>query len=83
MTRYRITAVASDGAKSFGAGEAALTARLPLAVRPSAPRFLNFGDTFELPIVVQNQTDQPLETDVVVRAVNLKLGDGPRARAGA
>ena len=28
-------------------------------VRPSPPRFLNFGDTFELPVVVQNQTDAP------------------------
>jgi alpha-2-macroglobulin len=27
-------------------------------VRPSAPRFLNFGDQFELPVVVQNQTDE-------------------------
>ena len=26
-----------------------LVARLPLMVRPSAPRFLNFGDQFELP----------------------------------
>ena len=29
-------------------------------VRPSPPRFLNFGDTFELPVVVQNQTDAPM-----------------------
>ena len=28
----------------------------PLMVRPSAPRFLNFGDEFELPVVLQNQT---------------------------
>lgn len=76
VTRYRITAVATDGAQRFGKGEDSITARLPLAVRPSAPRFLNFGDSFELPVVVQNQTDQPLETDVVLRAANLKLGEG-------
>jgi alpha-2-macroglobulin len=76
VTRYRITAVGTDGAKRFGKGESTLTAQLPLTVRPSAPRFLNFGDTFELPIVVQNQTKQPLETDVVVRASNLKLTEG-------
>ena len=34
-----------------------ITAELPLMVRPSPPRFLNFGDRFELPVVVQNQTD--------------------------
>jgi uncharacterized protein YfaS (alpha-2-macroglobulin family) len=42
-------------------------------VRPSAPRFLNFGDQFELPVVVQNQTDEDLPVDVVVRASNLIL----------
>ena len=30
--------------------------------RPSAPRFLNFGDRAELPVVLQNQTDR----DVIV-----------------
>ena len=58
LTRYRVMAVAVAGAtSSFGSGESTLTARLPLMVRPSAPRFLNFGDRFELPVVVQNQTD--------------------------
>jgi len=42
-------------------------------VRPSAPRFLNFGDKFELPVVLQNQTDTPLTVDVVARATNLEL----------
>ena len=74
LTRYRVMVVAVDqGGKQFGSAEANLTARLPLMVRPSAPRFLNFGDVFELPIVLQNQTDEPLETDVVIRANNLDL----------
>ena len=47
-----VVAVAED--RFFGAGESSLTARLPLMVRPSAPRFLNFGDSFELPVVLQN-----------------------------
>ncbi len=74
LTRYRIMAVAVDsGGKRFGTGESNLTARLPLMVRPSAPRFLNFGDRFELPVVLQNQTDQPMTVDVVARATNLTL----------
>ncbi len=76
VTRYRITAVATDGDLRFGKGEGTLTASLPLAVRPSAPRFLNFGDTFELPVVLQNQTDEELEADVVIRASNLELEGG-------
>lgn len=76
VTRYRITAVSTDGAKRFGKGESTLTARLPLVIRPSAPRFLNFGDVFELPVVVQNQTEADMPVDVVIRAANLKLTDG-------
>jgi uncharacterized protein YfaS (alpha-2-macroglobulin family) len=73
LTRYRIMAVAVDGADHFGKGESSITARLPLQARPSAPRFLNFGDRFELPVVVQNQTDQPIEVDVAVQVQNLTL----------
>jgi len=43
-------------------------------IRPSAPRFLNFGDQFELPVVVQNQTDEPMEVSVAIRASNLVAG---------
>ncbi len=76
LTRYRVMAVAVDGADRFGSGESTITARLPLMVRPSAPRFLNFGDRFELPIVVQNQTDSAMDVDVVVETANLELTDG-------
>lgn len=76
LTRYRITAVAVSGEKCFGIGESAVTARLPVMVRPSAPRFLNFGDCFDLPAVVQNQTDALVEVDVVLRTANLELTEG-------
>jgi uncharacterized protein YfaS (alpha-2-macroglobulin family) len=55
LTRYRVMVVAVADGTHFGSTEANLTARLPLMVRPSAPRFLNFGDRFELPIVVQSR----------------------------
>ena len=74
LTRYRIMVVAVDeSGKQFGSGESNLTARLPLMVRPSASRFLNFGDRFDLPVVLQNQTDDPLEVKVVVRASNINM----------
>ncbi len=75
LTRYRVMAVAVAGGQQFGAGESILTARLPLMVRPSAPRFLNFGDRFELPIVLQNQTEKDMTVEVAVRATNLSLAD--------
>jgi hypothetical protein len=76
LTRYRVMAVAVAGEKQFGVGESAITARLPIMARPSAPRFLNFGDKVELPVVVQNQTDQPLQVDVAMRAANAQLIEG-------
>ncbi len=79
LTRYRIMAVAVNGEHDFGKGEGTVTARLPLMVRPSPPRFLNFGDVFELPIVLQNQTDRPLAVSLAARATNAQLTD-PRGR---
>src|SRR5690606_26040510 len=43
LTRYRVMVVAATE-KNFGSADTNITARLPLMVRPSAPRFLNFGD---------------------------------------
>lgn len=79
LTRYRVMAVAATTNREFGANESTLTARLPLMVRPSAPRFANFGDKFELPIVIQNQTDAPIEAGVIVRSTNAVM-DEPAAK---
>ncbi|MBA3693139.1 MAG: hypothetical protein H0W77_06830, partial [Acidobacteria bacterium] len=76
LTRYRIMAVSVDTGKRFGKGESNITAKQPLMVRPSAPRFMNFGDRIELPVVVQNQTDKEISVDVVVRATNATLTAG-------
>ncbi len=80
LTRYRITAVAVDTGKRFGKAESNITAKQPLMVRPSAPRFMNFGDKIDLPVVVQNQTDKDMAVDVAVRATNAELtgGNGKR-----
>jgi len=76
LTRYRIVALAVAGDKQYGKGESAMTARLPLMVRPSPPRFLNFGDVFELPVVVQNQTDAPMTVQLAAATTNLALTEG-------
>lgn len=76
LTRYRVMAVSVDQGKRFGKGESSITAKQPLMVRPSAPRFMNFGDKIELPIVVQNQTDADMLVNVGVRATNATLTNG-------
>ncbi len=73
LTRYRVMAIAAHKTNRFGSSENTITARLPLMVRPSLPRFLNYGDRFELPVVLQNQTSKPFDVDVVARAANARL----------
>lgn len=75
LTRYRITAIASTE-KQFGKGESNITAKQPLMIRASAPRFMNIGDAAELPVVLQNQSDSAMTIDVAIRAFNANLTDG-------
>jgi uncharacterized protein YfaS (alpha-2-macroglobulin family) len=76
LTRYRVTAISVTPDKKFGSGESNITARQPLMVRPSAPRFMNFGDRVDLPVVVQNQTDEPMTVDIALRATNAEVTNG-------
>ncbi|MBI2810915.1 MAG: hypothetical protein HYX67_08820 [Candidatus Melainabacteria bacterium] len=71
LTKYKVMAVAAKGSGQFGSGSSIFTASLPLMVRPSLPRFLNFKDQCELPFVVQNTTDKPVSAELVMRASNL------------
>ena len=68
LTRYRLMAVAVEGERRFGRGESEVTARRPLMVRPSPPRFLNVGDYVDLPVVVHNQSDEAREVQVALRS---------------
>src|SRR5256886_7959497 len=49
-------------------------------LRQTAPRFLNLGDRFELPLFLQNQTDRPIKTEGTLRSSHPKLTDGQRRR---
>jgi uncharacterized protein YfaS (alpha-2-macroglobulin family) len=82
LTRYRVMVVGVAGARAFGAAEANITARQPLMLRPSPPRFLNFGDRAELPLLVQNQTDRPMRVELGLRALNAGLPDSGRDERG-
>ncbi|HVG19833.1 MAG TPA: alpha-2-macroglobulin family protein [Blastocatellia bacterium] len=80
LTRYHVAAVSVAGGKLAGGGESVITARKQLMARPSAPRFLNFGDRAELPVVLQNQTSEAMNVSVAVRATNADLTEGAGRR---
>ena len=67
-TRYRIMVAAASGKNFFGYADASITAQLPLTLKPSAPRFLNVGDSFELSVIAQNLTDSPVSARIAVRS---------------
>lgn len=80
LTRYRVMVVSVDKGKRFGKGESSITVKKPLMVRPSAPRFMNFGDKIKLPVVVQNQTDNDMTVNVGIRSANEDLMKGSGRR---
>ncbi|MCB9639701.1 MAG: hypothetical protein H6727_12480 [Myxococcales bacterium] len=73
LTTFRVMVVALDleEADRFGNGEAQVTVRKPLLLRPAMPRFANYGDRFEASVVVNNDTGKDGDVQVISRAVNL------------
>ncbi len=76
ISKYKIYAFAADKGFQFGMGESELFTQLPLVLRPSPPRSLNLTDQFEMPVVVQNATDQDETISIVARGnfANLRSG---------
>ncbi len=71
LTRYRIIALATAKTHLFGKAESTIVTQRKVNARSVAPRFLTQGDTFSLPVVVQNLDSVPRTIDVAVRAGNL------------
>lgn len=75
LTTFRIMAVAVDPEHDdrFGNGESSVTVRKPIMLRPSLPRFANFGDAFEATVMVDNLSDDPQNILVGTRGLNVKV----------
>jgi len=82
LTTFRIMAVALDRGQAdrFGKGEAQIKVRKPLLLRPSLPRFLSVGDTFEAAVMVHNETAAAGLVDVLVRGRNVEPLGATRKR---
>lgn len=79
LTRFRIVALATSDTRYFGKAEGTIITQRKVNARTVAPRFLTQGDTFSLPVVVQNLDNQPRTVDVAVRAANLAAA-GPAGK---
>ncbi|MCX5745137.1 MAG: hypothetical protein NT062_21845, partial [Proteobacteria bacterium] len=71
LTRFRVVALATANNRWFGKAENTVLVQLPINARTMPPRFLTQGDTFALPVVVQNLDRKPRTVSVAVRAANL------------
>ena len=67
-SRYRVTAVAASQATDFGKGVGHFTARKPLLLHPSPPHFAVVGDSFQLPCILQNLSDETQTVEVSLEA---------------
>lgn len=56
--------------------------RLPIVVRTTTPRFLNFGDACEISVIVQNLTEKPIDVKLAMRSSNARLGSDQQKRFG-
>jgi uncharacterized protein YfaS (alpha-2-macroglobulin family) len=79
LTRYRVVALATANTGLFGKAENNIVAQRKVNARTVAPRFLTQGDTFSVPVVVQNLDTAPRSIDVAVRATNLSA-TGPQGK---
>ncbi|MEM9462205.1 MAG: Ig-like domain-containing protein [Myxococcota bacterium] len=75
LTTFRIMAVAVDAeqADRFGKADTTVRVRKPIMLRPSLPRFANYGDHFEASVMVDNQTGQDQAILVGTRGLNVEL----------
>ncbi len=64
LSRFRLMAVASEGATNFGHADTGITIQKPLMIEPAMPRFARLDDELLLKAVVHNTTPQSGEVEV-------------------
>ncbi|MCA9706095.1 MAG: hypothetical protein KDK70_09630, partial [Myxococcales bacterium] len=75
LTTFRVMAVAVDPSQAdrFGKADTTVRVRKPIMLRPSLPRFANYGDRFEASVMVDNQTGEDQAILVGTRGLNVEL----------
>lgn len=60
LTRFRLVAIADDGADRFGTGSAEVRVTQDLQLLPGLPQGVREGDRFDAVVTVRNTTEQPM-----------------------
>ncbi|HEY8207372.1 MAG TPA: MG2 domain-containing protein [Myxococcaceae bacterium] len=70
--KLRVMAVTS-GPKRIGAASASIAVVDPIVVQTTIPRFLTYGDTFQVPVFLTNMSGKPLDISIAMAAENLPV----------
>ena len=76
LTRWRATARAVSRENQIGMGTNTVQTRQPLMVRLQTPRFLTVGDRCAISAVIENQTDENLSIQAILRAEGAVVSGG-------
>ena len=60
LSRFRLVAVATDGAQMFGTGETSVRTAQDLSAYPGLPALIRTGDHFEAVYTLRNGSDKPM-----------------------
>jgi hypothetical protein len=82
VTTFRVRADA-HGAARIGSGEGEIVSRIPFSLEPKLPLEVNAGDRIDLPVAVNNDTDDPLPVELTfVAGELLELAGEPTRELG-
>ena len=75
LTTWRMGARGVTADTLVGQADVDIVSTKDLLIRPVAPRFFVVNDEVELAAVIHNNTEQPLEVEVVFEAEGLQIGE--------
>jgi len=78
LTTWRLGARGVTADTLVGEADVDIISTKDLLVRPVAPRFFVVGDEAELAAIIHNNTDKPVEVNVLFDAEGLQIGEASR-----
>ena len=70
LSSFRIFAFSSFGNSFFGKNESKIEVKKKIFIKPSFPRFLNYGDEVDLSLLLINQFNHPINVNLLIRTTN-------------
>ena len=81
LTRFRVVAIAAQGASQFGEGEASFSVTQPLQLMSGLPEVLRAGDELVQQLTVRNASQQAMNVTLTAQAERVGSDSAPALRA--